>query len=62
MISTQIDVIDCIQLSEQEIDDITYAAKKDCERKLSDLIDDFDISDYRISFEIVCKVNIEKRK
>ena len=33
MISTEINILDCIQLSEQEIDDITQAAKQDSARK-----------------------------
>ena len=46
-------------MSEQEIDDITYVAKQDAEIKISDIIGDiFDISQYELSFEIICRVNI----
>jgi hypothetical protein len=62
MISTEVNILDCIQLSDQEVDDITQAAKKDCEIKLNNLLDDFDILDYQISFDLVCKVNIIRKK
>jgi hypothetical protein len=62
MISTEINILDCIQLSEQEIDDITQAAKQDCEIKINNLVDDFDILDYEISYEFICKINIIKKK
>lgn len=61
MISTEVNILDCIQLSQQEIDDITQAAKTDCEIKLNNLLDDFDILDYELSFELICKVNIIKK-
>lgn len=62
MISTEINILDCIQLSEQEIDDITQAAKQDCEIKINNLVDDFNILDYEISYELICKINIIKKK
>ena len=61
MISTEVNILDCIQLSQQEIDDITQAAKTDCEIKSNNLLDDFDILDYELSFELICKVNIIKK-
>lgn len=58
MITTEINLLDHTDLSEYEYDTITLAAKEDCERKLREFNDDFDITDYNIEFEFICKVNI----
>jgi rRNA maturation endonuclease Nob1 len=62
MISTEINILDFIQLSEQDIDIITLEAKQDAERKIESVIqDDFDITTCNISFELICKVTIKTK-
>lgn len=62
MISTEINILDFIQLSEQDIDIITLEAKQDAERKIESVIqDDFDITTCNISFEFICKVTIKTK-
>lgn len=62
MISTEINILDHIQISEQDIDIITLAAKEDAEIKIESIIQDgFDITDCNISFEFICKVTINPK-
>ena len=61
MISTEINILDHIQLSEQDIDIITLAAKEDAIKKLMKISDDslyeFDLE---FNFELICKTNISE--
>ncbi len=62
MITTEISILDFIQLSEQDIDIITLAAKEDAERKIESILqDDFDINNHNLSFELICKVTIQTK-
>lgn len=62
MISTEINILDFIQLSEQDIDIITLEAKQDAERKIEGIIQDgFDITACNMSFEFICKVTINAK-
>ena len=62
MITTEINIQDVIQMSDQEVDDITLAALRDYEIKMQNIIDeDFNIEDYQIGFELIRKVNIIKK-
>ena len=59
MITTEINIQDYVQLSEQEIDDITLAAKEDCVRKLDLISDDYiNESNLHYQFELICKVKV----
>jgi len=59
MISTEINILDVIQLSEQDIDIITLAAKNDAEFKINKVSqEDFYINDCNLSFELICRVKI----
>lgn len=63
MITTEINIQDYIQLSEQEIDIITLAAKEDCVRKLNLISNDFiNESELNFQFELVCKVKVKPKK
>ncbi len=62
MIYVDINILDHIQLSEQEIDQITLAAKEEAEIKLTELTDDeFDIRSCNLQFELICRVKIENK-
>ena len=62
MVHTEINILDYIQLSEQDIDIITLAAKEDAIKKLNKISDDslyeFDLD---FEFELLCKVNIRNK-
>lgn len=62
MVNTEINILDHIQLSEQNIDIITLAAKEDAVKKLIKITDDslyeFDLD---FQFEIICRVKISKK-
>ena len=61
MISTEINILDKIQLSEQDLDIIKLAAKEDAIIKLMKISDDslyeFDLN---FQFEIICRTKISK--
>lgn len=62
-ISTSINIIDHIKTSEEDLSIITLAAQKDAEAKLRYVLGDtFQISDYDLSFELICKTTIIKKK
>lgn len=61
MISTEINILDVIQLSEQDIDIITLAAKNDAIIKITNLLRrDGDVDEYEtnFNFELICRVKI----
>lgn len=62
MVTTEINILDYIQLPQIDVDLIKEEAKKDAIKKLMKITDDslyeFDLD---FSFEIICKVNISKK-
>jgi hypothetical protein len=62
MVTTEINILDYIQLPQIDVDLIKEEAKKDAIKKLMRISDDalyeFDLD---FSFEIICKVNISKK-
>lgn len=61
MISTEINILNYIQLSEQDIDIITLSAKNDAIVKLQNILEDINESELNYSFELICKTTINKK-
>jgi hypothetical protein len=62
MISTNINILDIVEIPQEDIDLIKLAAREDTELKLQGILgEDFSILDYDLEFEFFCNVKIKPK-
>jgi len=63
MISTEINILDYIEISEDDIHNIINAAKADCLEKITDVANITIITDLNLefSFDFICKTTIKSK-
>ncbi len=61
MVTTEINILEQIQISEELIESIKSAAKEDSLKKLNTILYDVYENDLKFSFEIICRVKISKK-
>jgi hypothetical protein len=62
MIYTETNIKEVIQLSDDEIEFITTIATDDLKEKLDSLEMDYNIDDFNVGYEFICRVTLKPKK